>query len=45
MNEARIPLHGSGQSLYVAEIWVKRRDIMPLAGVRLPDSLYSVAYF
>ena len=35
----------AGQSVYVAEIWVKRRDIMPLAGVRLPDTLYSIAYF
>ena len=48
--QARSPLPNGlqlnpGQSLYVAEIWVKRRDIMPLAGVRLPDSLYSVAYF
>ena len=31
------------QSVYVAEIYRKRRDIMPLAGV--PDSLYSVAFF
>ena len=48
--QARSPLPNGlqlnpGQSLYVAEIWVKRRDIMPLAGVQLPDSLYSVAYF
>ena len=48
--QARSPLPNGlqlnpGQSLYVAEIWVKRRDIMPLAGVRLPDTLYSIAYF
>jgi hypothetical protein len=34
-----------GQSVYVAEIFRKRRDILPLAGVELPDSLYSAAYF
>ncbi len=34
-----------GQSVYVAEIYRKRRDIVPLAGVELPDSLYSVTYF
>src|SRR6266478_1746118 len=33
----------ASQSVYVAEIYRKRRDIMPLAGV--PDSLYSVAFF
>ena len=33
------------QSVYVAEIYLKRRDITPLAGVQLPNSLYSVAYF
>ena len=32
------------QLVYVAEIYRKRRDIVPL-GVELPDSLYSVAYF
>jgi hypothetical protein len=32
-----------GQQVYVAEIYRKRRDIVPLAGV--PDSLYSVAFF
>jgi len=31
--------------VYVAEIYRKRRDIVPLAGVKLPDSLYAVAYF
>jgi len=34
-----------GQSVYVAEIYRKRRDIVPLAGTQLPDSLYSVTYF
>ena len=34
-----------GQAVYVAEIYRKRRDIVPLAGVELPDSLYSVTYF
>ena len=34
-----------GQSVHVAEIFRKRRDILPLAGVQLPDSLYSAAYF
>jgi len=34
-----------GQSVHVAEIYRKRRDIVPLAGVELPDSLYSVTYF
>jgi len=34
-----------GQSVYVAEIYRKRRDIVPLAGVEFPDSLYSVTYF
>jgi len=33
------------QLVYVAEIYRKRRDIVPLAGVELPDSLYSVTYF
>ena len=47
---ARAPLPNSltirqGQSVYVAEIYLKRRDITPLAGVQLPNSLYSVAYF
>ena len=32
-----------GQSVYVAEIYRKRRDIVPLTGV--PDSLYSAMYF
>jgi len=32
-----------GQLVYVAEIYRKRRDIVPLTGV--PDSLYSVTYF
>src|SRR5438128_1321164 len=36
---------GTGQSVYVAEVYRKRRDIVPLAGVDLPDSLYSAAYF
>ena len=36
---------GPNQLVYVAEIYLKRRDITPLAGVQLPDSLYSVAYF
>ena len=34
-----------GQLVFVAEIYRKRRDIVPLAGVELPDSLYSVTYF
>ena len=34
-----------GQSVFVAEIYRKRRDIVPLAGTQLPDSLYSVTYF
>ena len=47
---ARTPLPNSltilpDQSVYVAEIYLKRRDITPLAGVQLPNSLYSVAYF
>jgi len=32
-----------GQLVHVAEIYRKRRDIVPLTGV--PDSLYSVTYF
>jgi len=47
---ARTPLPNSltilpDQSVYVAEIYLKRRDITPLAGIQLPNSLYSVAYF
>jgi len=34
-----------GQLVFVAEIYRKRRDIVPLAGTQLPDSLYSVTYF
>jgi len=34
-----------GQSVFVAELYVKRRDIVPLARVQLPTSLYAVAYF
>lgn len=32
------------QSVYVAEIYRRRRDIVP-PGLKLPDSLYAVAYF
>ena len=35
----------TGQLVFVAEIYRKRRDIVPLAGTQLPDSLYSVTYF
>jgi len=35
----------AGQSVFVAELYVKRRDIVPLARVQLPTSLYAVAYF
>src|SRR6266478_4599420 len=30
-----------GQLVFVAEIYRKRRDIVPLAGVEFPDSLYT----
>src|ERR1051326_6794669 len=33
----------AGQSVYVAEVYIKRRDILPLSATAAP--LYSVAYF
>jgi len=34
---------GSNQSVYVAEIFIQRRDILPLS--RTPGPLYAAAYF
>ena len=47
--QARTPLPNGlvlnpGQSVFVAEIYLKRRDILPLSA-QAPRSLYAAAYF
>jgi TadE-like protein len=48
--QARTPLPNglqieAGQSVYVAEVYVKRRDIVPLDAAGVPANLYAVTYF